>query len=225
MAFRSIIALLLIVGGFAADAQPRPVHIFKAIPLPLINPLQQSVQIGYEYHYHPVRSLHVEAGYVNNELILYDLFHKKILEGVKVRAEHRFYTGGGNIHDLWNDVDYVAPHILLQKGWVNYEAEFPRDGGNYFETLSVKGDFTQVGVALTYGTYLDWFGTFLVELSVQGGIRGYKLSHNLPKDISTNVFPVPWHNRAADTWYLRPMINLTLGLGFAYGNKKHTKKQ
>ncbi len=218
MASKALFTLAVLSWMCMLQAQPRHVHTIKAIPLSLINPLHQTLQLGYEYHYNQRNALHVELGYFHNELIFYELHHRDI-QGIKVRAERRFYTGGGNARDLWNHHYYFAPHVMFQSGWVNYEDEFSRHGGSYFETMHVKGDLKQFGFGATYGSYFDCFGTFVVEGSIQVGVKSYSLRTTMPEDIPQDFFPPPWQNASLNTWYWRPMINATLALGLGWGAK------
>lgn len=218
MASRSLSLVTLFLIACTLHAQPRHIHTIKAIPSALLNPLYQTVQIGYECHYNQRNAIHVEAGYFHNELIFSELHGIRHIQGLKLRAERRFYTGGGRVRDLWNHHAYLAPHVLFQRGWLNYEEEFPRHGGTYFERMQVNGNFTQFGLGATYGSYFDVFGTFVVEGSVQVGIRTYRLTSDMPDDIFPDFFPSPWRTKTLNTWYGRPMVNLTLALGLGWGN-------
>lgn len=216
MAYKGFLTVVMLCGGCVIHAQPRHVHIIKALPLPLFNPIQPTIQLGYEYHYNPYNSVHVETGYFHNGLIYTEL-HLREMQGLKVRAERRFYNGG--TRDLWNHITYFAPHLMYQTGWLNYEEEFARHGGSYFETMRVKGTFKEFGLGGTYGSYFDLFGTFVVDGSVQFGLKAFILRTSMPEDIPADFFPFPWRNESLDTWHVRPMINLTLGLGLGWGDK------
>ena len=212
MAHRVPVICLCITFAGILLAQPRHAHILKVIPLPIVNPLHQTVQFGYEYHYSKLRGVHIEAGYYDNALIYSD--YTRLMHGVKLRAEHRFYVGRSRISALHQL--FLAPHVLYQSGALHGEREFSRFGGEYFETMRVRGSLTQVGLGMTYGSYLDSFGEFVVELSVQVGVKAHRAVSHMPEDIPGFIFPFPWRNTSMNTWNLRPMINVTLGLGFGW---------
>ena len=210
----SFAGVVLIFVGLL-HAQPRQTHILKAVPLPILNPLHQSVQFGYEFHYNKMHGIHLEAGYFDNDLIYTKLYGRK-MRGVKLRGDHRFYFRGSRVEGLWDNIHYLGPHVLLQSGSLYDETQFARHGGAYYETMQVQGRLTQVGLGASYGLYTSYTGHVLYELSIQAGIKAHKARSHMPDDIAPDIFPPVWRSTSIDTWHMRPMINITFAIGYGW---------